>query len=370
MRLVHRKLKLFFFIKSAYYISIFAFIFLFMPGCSDVKAPVLDKINPAALPGLCLAFNCHNGTQLRIYPPVSGAHQAHMDAKQIGVVLNCNSCHGNNGNFRGGLHQNGFINGYNWLFGKKAPGNIVSFSSDLVRFNSLISFDHAASTCSGTGAACHGAASPDWYSGSACGSCHVSPPLNKFPPASGAHTIHRYKNYPCLTCHYRYTSQLTTTHNDGTVDGYIWQTRTSVAGNIVIFAASAGASAAFSHATGNCTSLGCHGLRNWYSYTSGCTVCHQYPPLNQAVPATGNHTRHLNMGYTCQDCHNGYAAGNALHNNGNIDGSVLDPKATVTGNSVIFSGGGSFTTSGPSAGNCSGLSGGCHGTENWYSGGD
>ena len=127
--------------------------------------------------------------------------------------------------------------------------------------------------------------------------------------------------------------------------------------------------------TADCTNAGCHGDKNWYSYTlaSQCPVCHAYPPLSRSVPATGRHGTHRGQGsITCLTCHSGYAAGNALHNNGAINGSTLDPLATVIGNTVFFSppaGGGS---SYDALGDCSGLNGllNCHGTENWWTGGD
>lgn len=350
--------------RFRYHLIFLSLIILASPHCSDVKKSGLDEINIAAVTGACMAFNCHNGTQLRIYPPVSGAHSTHLNADAIGMSLNCGSCHMSYKNIQGGLHKNGFVNGYNWIYGIKTDGEIVSFGAELTGPNPSIAFNHAAGTCSGTGSSCHDTLTPNWYGGSVCRSCHVNPPLSKYPPISGAHEVHRYKNYVCSTCHYRYTIQ--PTHNDGTVDGYVWQTRTLVAGDIVIFAANAGASAAFSHASGNCTSVGCHVTKNWYGYTNGCSACHLYPPLNQSTPGTGSHTRHIDDGISCLTCHNNYALSDPLHNNGDINGSGADPKATVFGDVVRFSTTGTWDTT---THNCSGLPGGqCHGTENWYSG--
>lgn len=354
---------------TARYIAVFIVIVLALSlsGCSEVKKSDLDKINIAALSRNCLAFNCHNGTQLLIYPPISGGHLTHLDPVKIGATLNCTSCHTSYTNMRGGLHKNGFINGYIWFYGTTAPGEVVSFGADLASANPAIAFDHAAGTCSGTGSTCHGDAGPDWYSGSACASCHLNPPLGKYPPASGAHEVHRYKNYSCQTCHYNYAAA-NPLHNNTVVNGYIWQTRTSVAGDIVIFGPTAGTTASFDHDTGNCAGISCHGDKNWYGYTAGCTVCHRYPPLHQSIPDSGRHGTHRSEGISCQTCHDAYPLSNTLHNDGDINGSIMDPRATVFGDVVDFSVVGSWSTD---TQNCSGLPGGpCHGSENWYSGDD
>ncbi|MBN1497917.1 MAG: cytochrome c3 family protein [Spirochaetes bacterium] len=336
-------------------------------GCSEVKKSGLDEINMTTLSGVCMAFNCHNGTELRIFPPISGGHLTHLDSAKIGFKLNCASCHNRYKNSQGGLHKNGFINGYNWLYGTKTPGEIVLFGVDLTAANPTIAFNHAAGTCSGTGSACHGAAAPGWYSGSACASCHLDPPLSKYPPASGAHAIHRYKNYSCQTCHYSYAAD-DSLHNNTIVNGYIWQTRTSVGGDIVIFSAIAGTTASFDHDTGNCAGISCHGIKNWYGYTAGCAVCHRYPPLNQSTPTGGRHGTHLSEEISCQTCHYNYPLSDPLHNDGYVNGSIMDPRATVFGDVVNFSVTGVWNTD---TQNCSGLPGGpCHGSENWYSGDD
>ncbi|HOT45459.1 MAG TPA: hypothetical protein PLM53_11820 [Spirochaetota bacterium] len=323
-------------------------------GCAKVSDAELDTIT---LSGLCMALECHNSTQLKIYPPASGAHLQHTGLAGNGPNIPCTDCH--HGYYNNPLHKNGFINGYNWIYQAQVSGLIVYWNT--AKYPAAV-WDDAANSCSGLPAStCHD--SRVWAT---CKSCHIKAPpdgLGKYPPASGAHTVHRYKKYSCQVCHKNYTNQ--PTHNDGAVNGYVWQTGTSVPGSIVIFNAAAGALAAFSHASGDCTSLGCHGTKNWYRYTDGCTVCHQYPPLNQAYPTSGRHGQHRNEGVTdCQECHNGYASGNLLHNNGAVNGSTLDPKATAMGNIVIFSGGGTFNTS---TGRCSGIS--CHGSEDWYGGG-
>ena len=330
-------------------------------GCAKVSDAELDT---TMLSGLCMALECHNSTQLKIYPPVSGAHLEHTGFAGNGPTIPCTDCH--HGYYNNPLHRNGFINGYNWIYQAQTTGLIVYWNT--VKYPAAV-WDDGANSCSGLPAStCHD--SRIWAT---CKSCHIKTPpdgLGKYPPASGAHTVHRYKSYSCQVCHMNYVNQ--PTHNDGTVNGYVWQTGTSVPGSIVIFNAAARALASFSHASGDCTSLGCHGIKNWYTYdyidNSHCTICHRYPPLNQAYPTSGRHRKEDHVGLDCITCHNNYANGNPLHNNGAINGSVFDPKATVVGNIVNFSVGGSFNTS---TGNCSGLPGGpCHGTENWYSGGD
>jgi hypothetical protein len=344
--------------KIKYSIPFLFFIALVLTGCSDVKSSY-KNLN---ISFTCMAFNCHAGTQLRIMLPVSGAHSTHLSADQIGSNLSCESCHSDYTNDRAGMHQDGFVNGFNWLYNAKAPGLIVKAGNGY-----SFTFDQTASTCSGTASSCHGLGTPNWYSGSSCSSCHVNPPLSKYPPISGAHEVHRYNNFSCQNCHFRYIAL--PTHNNGIVNGYIWQSRTKVTGvDIVILGAAAGTGASFSPTTSDCTSINCHVTRNWYSYTDGCSSCHRFPPLNQSTPTSGLHGLHQNRSIDCQVCHDNYAASNPLHNNGTIEGSALDPKATVFGNIVKFSVSGTWS---PSTQNCSGLPGGqCHGTENWYTGGD
>ncbi len=342
--------------RIEFFIALIFFIITSAIGCGDARS----NNKNLKISFMCMAFNCHAGTQLRTMLPFSGAHAAHMNAGLIGTSLSCESCHSDYTNEKSGMHQDGIINGFNWLMNAKAPGNIVKAGNGI-----NFTFDHDASTCSGTGSSCHGTDTPNWYTGAgtSCSSCHVNPPLSKYPPASGAHEVHRYNSYNCQNCHSNYTSQ--PTHKNGTVDGYIWQTRTKVnsAVNIVIFSAEAGTGAAFSHATSDCSGMGCHTTRNWYSYTDGCSSCHQFPPLSQSVPTSGRHGTHRNEGIDCQACHYNYAASNSLHNDGIIEGSSRDPKATVSGTIVRFSGSGTWNLS---TGSCSGLPGSCHGSENWY----
>jgi hypothetical protein len=347
-------------------------------GCSDTNTSMSGSIPDSGRNG-CLAFNCHPATPLSLYPPSSGEHRTHLGTSEYGPKLECVSCHqGYRTNLR---HRNGFINGYNWLLRKKTPGMTVYFGTGV---SASSSFDQAASTCSGTGTECHGSgASGNWYSGAGgtCGesaSCHAGPPLNQFPPATGAHAIHRYKNYNCSTCHADYYRNVL--HKNTFVNGSALDPKytAAVPSSVVFFNTSTVSSPpTWNNTTAGCGNSSCHSARNWYSYTlaSECPVCHEFPPLSQSLPNTGRHGKHRGEGYNCLVCHKDYAAGNTLHNNGMINGSALDPLATVFGNIVFFTsppaGGSSFFNT--SNGNCSNVGTGCHegnSTENWYSGED
>lgn len=349
------------------FIACAAILSILLPGCSDSGASLADSV-PA--PG-CRAFDCHQSAPLSIYPPASGEHRTHIGLSEYGPKLSCGSCH--SGYDTHVLHKNGFINGYNWLLGTQTPGLVVHFGSDM---DAGSTFDQGGSTCSGTGAACHNAGPSDnWYDGAGgtCGdspSCHGGPPLNQFPPATGAHSIHRFKGYTCSTCHSDYFRNAL--HRNTDVNASALDPKQTAFGAVVYFQPPAGGSAAFDTGTANCTNAGCHGTKNWYSYTlaSQCPVCHAYPPLSRSLPSTGRHGLHRGEGYNCLVCHSNYAAGGyANHNNGVINGSSLDPRATVFGNTVFFSppaGGASSYNTG--SGDCSTV--GCHGTENWWTGGD
>ncbi len=349
-----------------------AFLTILLSGCGDSNRTITDTV-PA--PG-CRAFDCHQSAPLSIYPPASGEHRTHLGLSEYGPKLSCGSCHsGYNTNI---LHKNSFINGYNWLISAKTPGLVVHFGSDV---STTSSFDKTVSTCSGTGVDCHDVgASDNWYNGpgGTCGdsaSCHGGLPLNQYPPATGAHAVHRYKGYSCSTCHSDYFRNVL--HREGNVHASNLDPKQMLFGAVTFFQPPAGGSAAFDTGTADCTNAGCHGTKNWYSYTlaTQCPVCHAYPPLSRSIPATGRHGTHRGeSGITCLTCHRDYAAGNALHNNGIITGSTLAPLATELGNTVFFTSppAGGASTYDTVTGNCSGLNGfgNCHGTENWWSGGD
>lgn len=343
-------------------------------GCSDTNTSMTGSLPVEGLFPGCLAFNCHPAAPLSIYPPVSGEHKSHRAGGDYGLSLTCTDCHYKYD--RNKLHKNGFINGYNWLTKSKTSGEVIYFDPLETQISPGASFDHTASTCTGTGANCHGGgASDNWYNGAGgtCGnssSCHLGPPLNQYPPATGAHAIHRYKNTSCVTCHYQYYANAT--HKNGSVNGSALDPKATVTSSVVFFDP-AKTTGSWNNGTAGCSSLsaGCHGDRNWYSYTSAseCPVCHVYPPLYQYPPTSGQHGLHRGQGYDCLRCHYNYAAGGyPNHNNGVVNGSSFDPKATAPGTTVYFNGAGTYSTAN---GNCSSLPGvSCHGTENWWSGGN
>jgi hypothetical protein len=131
-------------------------VILTMAGCGDAKNPGFTNINDKYL--TCMAFDCHSGTQLRIFPPVSGVHLTHLGLGE-GASLGCESCHYQY--YNNSQHKNGFINGFNWLYNAKTSGTIVFFGTDLPG----VTWDSSTGICGSTPAGCHGGNSPNWYSG-------------------------------------------------------------------------------------------------------------------------------------------------------------------------------------------------------------
>ncbi|OHD64328.1 MAG: hypothetical protein A2176_01695 [Spirochaetes bacterium RBG_13_51_14] len=128
-------------------------IILFLSGCSDSNTAGLNSL---PIPG-CRAFDCHQSTPLSVYPPLSGEHLAHFGGEDFGSGIGCETCHYQYD--KNPLHKNGFINGYNWLIGSDAPGDIIKFKSPPVGSSAV--FNNT--SCSGTGNTnCHNGAE-NWY---------------------------------------------------------------------------------------------------------------------------------------------------------------------------------------------------------------
>jgi hypothetical protein len=361
--------------KAFTLIIISSICFVCFIGCSDASNAGWNNLNVSPV---CEAYECHTGTQLKIYPPISGAHYLHLGLYRPGVPgmsLGCKSCHNRYKNSGGGLHQNGFINGYDWRYRVKTAGDIVSFGPLLTGPNPAIAFDHATGKCSGTGSSCHDISgphdSPQWYAGNVCGSCHAGPPINQFPPKTGAHAVHRYKKFECQTCHNQYMSN--PLHQNGTIEGSALDPLATAVNTIVFFSGSGSWS---NPSTADCSSTGtgCHGTKNWYNYPytsdAQCGVCHVYPPLSKFPPTSGLHNTH--SGERCATCHYNYTInyvkGVSTHNNGTVNGYVWQTGTRVPGNIVIFhapaGGSASFNHA---TGDCTSI--GCHDNQNWYSGG-
>ena len=132
----------------------FSILIFMMTGCVDVKDHGFNNLNMSLF--ICTAFDCHNGTQLRIFPPVSGRHLDHLGFDENAVSRGCETCHykyyGNS------LHKNAFINGFNWLYNVRTSGNIVIFGPNLPG----ATWDPNTGNCSGLPAGpCHG--TENWY---------------------------------------------------------------------------------------------------------------------------------------------------------------------------------------------------------------
>jgi hypothetical protein len=132
----------------------FLTVILMMTRCVDVKDHGYKNLNMSLY--TCMAYDCHSGTQLRIFPPISGRHLDHLGEDGGPVGLGCETCHFK---YYGNLqHKNGFINGFNWLYNARTPGTIVFFDTDLPG----ATWDPNTGNCSGLpGGSCHG--TENWY---------------------------------------------------------------------------------------------------------------------------------------------------------------------------------------------------------------
>jgi hypothetical protein len=129
-------------------IIICMFIYIsFLFGCGKENHSGLSELQ---VPG-CMAFDCHNSSQLMVYPPFSGEHGKHLS------ITGCETCHNNY--YSNPQHKNGIINGYNAIYKVKTPGNIVFFSPDVPS----PTWNYSASTC--TTGSCHGQThtNDNWY---------------------------------------------------------------------------------------------------------------------------------------------------------------------------------------------------------------
>ncbi len=186
-----------------------------------------------------------------------------------------------------------------------------------------------------------------------CTACHGQPPAgNSYPNVAGAHAFHNSLasvNNNCATCH------IGAAHN-GTVDLEITAT----------FDAKSGAATANSNNT--CSSVSCHGGQttpNWQTGTiavdTQCTSCHSSGTNQYNGYYTGQHSRHINKGYSCTVCHNTTKLATGHFNNLATSSFETDPAATIGGGSTRVN---SYTPSSskPTSGSCMPS---CHGSENW-----
>ena len=217
--------------------------------------------------------------------------------------------------------------------------------------------------------------------------CHQSTPLAIYPPTSGEHKSHLGGgdfglNLTCEDCHYKYDRNKL--HKNGFINGYSWLLKSKMPGLIVYLNPASTVitpGATFNHTASTCNGTGanCHGVGdspNWYNGTGGSCgndpSCHLGPPLSEYPPMSGAHAIHRYQtrikNINCVTCHSKYFS-NPTHHNGSVDGSTLDPKATVTNQIVYFNTAvaGSAVWSNTN-GNCSSTATACHGstTVNWY----
>ncbi len=232
-------------------LSIPVLMVLLYSGCSRVSD---NENGNLILPGLCMAYDCHNSTQLKVYPPVSGAHLIHTGYEQIGVSLQCQSCHKNY--LHNPLHKNGFINGFNWIYNVRTTGKIV-YPGPGVDAN--MEFDTSTNTCAAADVSggCHllSTYTHNWYfvtpeSCSGPGTCHDTL-MTPDPPNSGEHTRHLNEGIGCTICHFNYFKK--PIHRNGVVNG------SGLSGRIVYFIIPF---ASFNASSGECF-VWCHESENW-----------------------------------------------------------------------------------------------------------
>jgi hypothetical protein len=127
-------------------------------GCSDPAATGLSDLNKKNF--ICMAYECHQGTLLKIYPPASGLHGKHTSlGGDGGGNFACTACHYKY--YTNPLHRNGIINGFDWRYNLSMPGNIVIFDLNAPGINSGIKYNKSTGDCTSIG--CHG--NQNWYSG-------------------------------------------------------------------------------------------------------------------------------------------------------------------------------------------------------------
>jgi predicted CxxxxCH...CXXCH cytochrome family protein len=234
------------------------------------------------------------------------------------------------------------------------------------------------STCAT--AACHGTALTGGSSGGpSCNTCHTpanwqtsctfchgtsggtgAPPQGvegataATDPHVGAHTKHvgatsMHAAWTCTTCHTNPSTALTPGHVDGTGG--------AVAAEVLY--SSLNPSGTFNAGTRTCANLYCHGNGRtsggtavWTSTTAlACNSCHQTNGNNMS----GEHDKHIqDENMDCAECHADVV---------NTAMGITNPALHVNGTKQVR-----MTPSGtwnPTTKACSGLPGGCHGTETW-----
>ena len=190
---------------------------------------------------------------------------------------------------------------------------------------------------------CHthsGETAMDAFAPHGCDGCHGFPPVVDTPKGidglvvfpsptgatdSGAHDAHvNGYGYSCETCHYEgmpvtpvsddYRLQIgfsiagtdgTGSHYDGQIlnPAYSYQ----ATGNTTLTTNGSLTCTVMCHSDGTSIATGEVPVGTsppWTSIGTGCSTCHQYPPLyEQDDPKSNTHLRHMQIGYGCEICH-------------------------------------------------------------------
>jgi hypothetical protein len=191
--------------------------------CSDLRNPeaVFDFT-------FCRAPECHPSSPLNQYPPSSGEHTRHLNAREN----NCNLCHDN---YRSKpLHKNGVVNGYFIIFFYRSDNPDALWDGDYKTCNNISCHTHL----------------PDvvWYtdiSSLPCSNCHISG-ATYYPMSNGEHREHR--RYDCEECHYDYIGDLN--HWNGVLNS----------SGMINFRQGG----TWNDSNGTCSSIHCHESEEWY----------------------------------------------------------------------------------------------------------
>jgi len=194
------------------------------------------------------------------------------------------------------------------------------------------------------------AGGPDY---SNCTACHGQPPAgSSYPNVAGAHAVHTTLpsvNNNCGACH------VGAGHN-GIVD----------LGVVATYNAKSGAATFNSNNT--CANVSCHGGKITPVWQSGsiavdtqCTSCHAAGSSQYNSYYTGQHSRHINMGYSCTICHNPSKLATGHFSNLATSSFEQDPASTI-GAGVTSVNSYAPSASNPVSGTCSPK---CHNAQNW-----
>lgn len=280
-------------------------------GGTDSETPDSDVQTPTDPPP-CSA-NCHG------YPPKTGMHEKHTNPKTYN--FDCTTCH-----IFPDHHMSGSVD---LGFTKSDPPNPSGvFSETEKRCSGLY--------CHGDGKSPTATGTIKWTDAEkGCDTCHKQANL------SGKHQAHLGANLTCADCHKTASKDKQITdfvlHVSGKVDVDFSNTALNPNGN-------------YKPTTKTCSEIYCHsdgkspdgkGSIKWTDSGLGCDTCHSKDTLS------GAHTRHLEVGKSCGDCHkmDANAPGSPdplFHLNGKVDVKFdvagLNPKGSYDDSTKTCSG--------------------------------